>query len=1260
MRKKSIKKIALLIAIIMSFTSTNFVSFANEDIKNTNQFLETQNEQSLKIVVNSDLQSTTPSAITVKLKIDGIESSILPEKEVSIEENKTALDLLKTTLDNESIPYNIQASNWGDYVTSINNQAAGYFGGWDGWMYQINGQDAFVGASSYVLKPSDTIRFYYSRYPNLETESKTEFANQKFKVTINLKGDTFKTEASNKANWDIDLGTSNLTLDSIDLKSNQKVELNFIGKQRDGKLIIIPKSEALEGNKAGDKVEVLVGYKPSLDKSLKYIKNQKSSFKLYDEWSILSLVRGGTALTNTEIKSYTQEITSNKTKLNDFTDYARISLALTALGEDITKVGDENFLQKLSDYDFVIRQGINGAAFGLIMLNSHDYEIPKNLEGKSQNTEAKMRDYILANEIASGGWALTGEKLDVDITAMVIQALAPYYKSGNKDVITSVDKAFLELSKLQKEDGNFESLGIRNSSSTAQVLVAICELGKNPLDESLGFIKNGNTIIDGLLIYQLEDGGFKHTLSESIANSGATDQCTYALVAYDRFLNSKNSFYNLRDVKVASIIPIEKIPFENNLKIPNKNNTNFEVAIAQNVSIDIPDNMDGKTFVIIDRNSNIPKIEAQKGLFKLLIPEGIDFVGDSKLELFSPKTDFEKNLAKTELSQKLQMGESSQNKLTISSYFKVGGTAKIEFSDYVELVFTNMAGKGAAYVDNTGMHIIERVANDTEGIGKSEYAFDRGNDLVVKTKHFTDFVTYSVQKDTGNTGGTGGSGGVPPKDLTVNLSIDKKTINKGYVINPTSIKINKGDTVWDVTKKVMDENNISYNYKGSGSSVYISDISGDGEFDHGQNSGWMYSVNGSFTKDGSGQYRLNGGENIQWRYTTNLGEDLGQDNSSFKSNNVVSNEAEKGSTILKAEAKVDKKEAKVELDSKRILGAVKEAVEKKLSQIVIEPTVEDKKAEFNKVSVVLEKESIEKIAKEAKASLKLKTKFGDVKLSANTLENLLKEKGNTVTISVKQNEDNTVTVDVKVGLDSLDKISGGMIVTLPVSEASVSNIMVKVAEDNTEQIIMKSVAADKMLSAKLEGSAKVKIVQREVDFADTSAHWAKENIEFVSARDIIKGTKANEFSPNSRVNRAMLTTILHRFENELQIEGQNYSDVTKEAYYSNAALWAKTKGIVSRTEKFGAKEELTREQIAEMIYNYAKASGENVSNISKANVQKFEDFSTIDSASQDAVAYCYEKGIIGGKSETKLDPKGKATRAEVSAIIQRYISNSVK
>ena len=1214
--------------------------------------------------------------IEANIIVDGISKNILETQTLKIEENSFALDILRKSLDQSKIKYEVTESSYGPYVLSIDDEKAGSLGGYDGWMYEVNGKSPEVGAGAYILKHGDKVKFFYSRWPKLNTSSKIASGQKNPIVKVNLSGDTFKEDATVANNWTIASNDVGLKLKSISKIDNQNMEFIFEGISKDGKLSIIPKKEILVSEKDANSIFwEISSYKKQLDDTLIYLSDKLKNPSLGSEWSILALSRGGYVLDSKFIDSYIENIEQKSSSMSKATDYERVAIVVTALGKNAEKIGKINLFEKLSDFNYLDRQGINASIFGLIALNTKSYDIPA-VEGTiSQNSKAKMLKYILDNELKSGGWALSGDVADTDTTAMAIQALAPYYKQGDSKVKSAVDRALNILSELQTNDGDYLSRENSNPESTVQVLVALCELDKDPLDSKNGFVKDGKTLIDGILKYKIAGGGFKHSFSETSPNGVATEQCAYGLVAYDRFVNGRTSLYDMSDIDFKTK-KIEKLELKDGkVEIPLDNNKDFDVELKsdQKAQIVIPENTESKVLLKTESKKSLAEISVKKGKHGLKIPQGVKIEeGHAEIELFVMKSEAQKSQIKGELSDKVKKLDSKVKDVKVEDAFKIGNADKIEFSDYVELVFTNMVGKGAAYVDDTGIHIIERVADEKAGIGKIEYAFDRGNDLVVKTKHFTDFITYSLEKDAGNTGGgtdgsggTGGSGGgIPSKDLTVTLSIDKKTINKGYVIDPTVVKINKGDTVWDVVKKEMESRGIDYRYNNSNQygSVYVESIAGDGEFDHGRWSGWMYNVNGKYPNYGCSKYILNGGENVEWRYTTNLGEDLGQDNSAWgkPGESTKTETIEKGSTVLKSEAKVDKKEAKAEIDSKFIKGIVSEAVEKKLTQIVIEPTVEDKKAEFNKVSVVLEKESIEKIAKEAKASLKLKTKFGDVKLFTNTLENLFKEKGNTVTISVKQNEDNTVTVEVKAGLDNLDKVSGGMIVSLPVSEASASNIMVQVMPDKTEQILMKSVAADRMLSAKLDGSAKVKIVQRKVDFADTSVHWAKENIEFVSARDIIKGTKSNEFSPNSRVNRAMLTTILHRFENEMQVEGQNYSDVTKDSYYANAALWAKTKGIVSDTDKFEAKEELTREQIAEMIYNYAKASGENVSNISKANVQKFEDFSTLDSASQDAVAYCYEKGVIGGKSETKLDPKGKTTRAEVSAIIQRYIVNSVK
>lgn len=115
-----------------------------------------------------------------------------------------------------------------------------------------------------------------------------------------------------------------------------------------------------------------------------------------------------------------------------------------------------------------------------------------------------------------------------------------------------------------------------------------------------------------------------------------------------------------------------------------------------------------------------------------------------------------------------------------------------------------------------------------------------------------------------------------PEELTVTLSVDLKTIGKGYIVAPTKVKIKDGHTVWEVLQAVLNAKGIAYEYEDYAQygSVYVQSIDGEGEFDHGPGSGWMYNVNGIYPEFGCSLYKLHGGETIQWRYTTNLGEDL--------------------------------------------------------------------------------------------------------------------------------------------------------------------------------------------------------------------------------------------------------------------------------------------------------------------------------------------------------------------------------------------------
>ena len=143
-----------------------------------------------------------------------------------------------------------------------------------------------------------------------------------------------------------------------------------------------------------------------------------------------------------------------------------------------------------------------------------------------------------------------GDYGDNDVTAITVQALAPYYKTNSK-VKTAVDKALILLSNRQKADGDYASYGINNPESTAQVLVALSSLGINCENDGR-FIKNGNTLIDGIEKYRLADGSFCHQIGKG-SNSNATVQVFYAMVSYIRLNRGETPLYifdNSKPVKI--------------------------------------------------------------------------------------------------------------------------------------------------------------------------------------------------------------------------------------------------------------------------------------------------------------------------------------------------------------------------------------------------------------------------------------------------------------------------------------------------------------------------------------------------------------------------------------------------------------------------------------------------------------------------------------------------------------------------------------
>ncbi|MGG3839864.1 S-layer homology domain-containing protein [Paenibacillus thiaminolyticus] len=644
--------------------------------------------------------------------------------------------------------------------------------------------------------------------------------------------------------------------------------------------------------------------KEVLNRNLQYTveQNDNPAFGVIGgEWSILSLARGNYPVPEDYYDKYYNNVVKvvqeRKNELDLYdpakrTENSRLILALTSIGKDVADVGGYSQLERLADFNAVIKQGLNGPIFALLALDSHNYGIPSVDGVAEQTTREKLIDYILDKEIKkgtddAGGWALFGSKPDPDITAMALQALASYYNKDEK-VTAAVERAVDWLSRVQTSDGGFPGWGEASSESISQVIVALTGLGIDPHTDAR-FIKNGHSALDGLLSYALPVGGFMHVKSMPNANAMATEQGTYALVAYDRFVNGQQHLYDMTDVDIVSPKPEPEPGPGQIINVPNDSeNYQFDVTAADSakeITVNIPVEKTAKVSVNFPAGTPLPKLDAVKGNVSAQIPQGTTLVtGEaSGLELLTTLNAADTGL-KANISQLVPKGFKLDQ---IDRAFTMGGAAKVEFDQFVTLTFAGMKGKQAAYIEAGTPHAIQKVASDAEGMksGKSEYAYDDGDRLVIKTKHFTDYVAYSTSAiETPGPGPGQGGGTNPPAKRHVTLSVDKLTINKGYVLPRTDVELQPGDTAWSLLKRELDKRGISYDFEWNEKygSVYVQAIAGDGEFDHGSGSGWMYNVNGIYPGYGASSYTLSDGDKLEWRYTTNLGADLGEDNSKWE------------------------------------------------------------------------------------------------------------------------------------------------------------------------------------------------------------------------------------------------------------------------------------------------------------------------------------------------------------------------------------------
>ena len=280
------------------------------------------------------------------------------------------------------------------------------------------------------------------------------------------------------------------------------------------------------------------------------------------EWAVLGLARAGVELSDAYIQAYYDKVVAYVQKnmgadgvLVDpesrnptVTDNERIILALTAIGKDPANVGGKNLLAALQDRNIMqvtntSDTDINGLVFGLLALNSGNY---------TQDSYWLVQA-ILTQQNEDGSWSASADTKpvgDVDMTAMALQALAPYYNEGGDTTVNAaVDKALQWLS------AKYKGTGYTSAESCAQVVVALSALQLNANSDS-SFVKTVDgapiSVLGDLLRYYLGKGqGFKHAASGKTADQKATEQALYAMAAYERYCRRTNALYDMTDAVCA-------------------------------------------------------------------------------------------------------------------------------------------------------------------------------------------------------------------------------------------------------------------------------------------------------------------------------------------------------------------------------------------------------------------------------------------------------------------------------------------------------------------------------------------------------------------------------------------------------------------------------------------------------------------------------------------------------------------------------------
>lgn len=527
------------------------------------------------------------------------------------------------------------------------------------------------------------------------------------------------------------------------------------------------------------------------------------------------------------------------------TDCQRVALALAAVGGPLTDVsggGEINLAADSAYQNEKLASGINAQVFGLLLLDATGLTPPST----ARYQKDAIIQMILKQQLSpSGGFALSGNNPDPDVTAMVITALAPYYQK-NRQVAIAIEQALLFLSKAQQPDGGFKSYGVFSCESTAQVIIALCSLGIDPAKDSR-FIKEGNAPLTAMLQFQQSDGGFSHKLGGK-SDGQATAQAMCAFAAYVRLLEQKSPLYAFSSNQAAVYRPVVIDDSGSSSSVAagtlesNKQISSASSSTVQGQGAVSQPSLSSKTTGQTGSESDPVSLQDTSGDVSEIAVELPSQADENPPETVNQGSPVSIRIILIYLSLFFAFGIGTAIFFLVKRKgFRLTGKLCSVLLIMMALLLVLAIGLATVRIESVEQHYGLETASFSESGDMVRF----GISCAVLLEH--------------------------PEAVPEQL---KEYIpENGWILEETEMRLEEGDTVFDLLCRAAKTHRIPMEYSGS-DHAYMEGIGYLYEFSCGALSGWMYTVNGSSAEVSCSDYRPQNGDTVYWVYTLQLGQDV--------------------------------------------------------------------------------------------------------------------------------------------------------------------------------------------------------------------------------------------------------------------------------------------------------------------------------------------------------------------------------------------------